>query len=592
MKILVCPALKAAAGSGHLRRSLAILPELGDEAELLCDEPDGGGREAMLRASGLAPGSPRVRRSVAAGEAWDLIVLDRRETAAEDIRRLAAHGCLLGLDEGGGGRARLPFLVDTLPGHSPKHPPNVRALQLPVHPGARRGGGNLVFRNALISFGGEDAGHLSERLLDLLLSGAVSGLDRLTVVEGPLFGPRSWPEGVRVWRSPPRLVEQLSGFDLVFCSFGLTCFEALAAGVPVILLNPTAAHRRLSRRLGLPEIGVVSPRAAKLRRLLADPERFRPVLDRAANLFAAPQERLPVLLGSLVPPRRTRCPLCGGGPDPALARFPRRTYVRCRACGLVYLLSFAPRRDDYDGEYFFSEYCRRYGRTYLEDFQEIKRRAAARLELIRPRLGGAEKRAPRLLDVGCAYGAFLQAAHEAGFRAVGLDLGRESSRHVRDKLGLECLHADFEQTTQLAPGSFDVVTMWFVIEHFQNTAAVLEKVAGLLRPGGVFAFATPNGAGVSARKNRSGFLDASPEDHYSLWYPSRVRKQLQRFGFKVVAIRVTGHHPERFPLPASLNSKAGPLLAAASRLLGLGDTFEVYALKTGDKGCGDAGRKS
>jgi 2-polyprenyl-3-methyl-5-hydroxy-6-metoxy-1,4-benzoquinol methylase len=590
MRILISPATKEGEGSGHLRRSLALLQALGGDARLLYEQADGGERDALLAALGLAPGSPRLQRRLGENDAWDLIVLDRRATPPAEVRRLFERGCIVGLDEGGSRRDCLPYLIDTLPGIDFRHAPNVRSFQLPAYPQARRECQDPVIRSVLVSFGGEDPAHLSERLLALLLKGSAYGFSEVTVVEGPLFGPRTWPDAVKVLRRPPRLVDRLSAYDLVFCSYGLTCFEALAAGAAVILLNPTRRHRRLSRRQGLPEIGVKTPRPAKLRRLLAQPERLSGLPGRAAGLDAAPPgESLPALLSGLDSPARSGCPLCGGGPSPAVARFPRRTYVRCRGCGLVYLLSFSPKRQDYEGEYFFNEYRRQYGRTYLEDFGAIKQRAAGRLALIGRWIGGGPK-GRRLLDVGCAYGAFQQAAHETGYQTLGVERGRESSRYVREQLGLECLTADFE--TQATPGSFDVVSMWFVIEHFQRLDGVLEKTAALLKPGGIFAFSTPNGSGISARKNRKKFLRSSPQDHYSLWFPSRVRKQLKRFGFRVLATKVTGHHPERFPLPAGLKGKAGPFLAALSRIFRLGDTFEVYALKTKQPGRTNGGRHS
>jgi 2-polyprenyl-3-methyl-5-hydroxy-6-metoxy-1,4-benzoquinol methylase len=578
MRILVYPALKEKEGSGHLRRSLMLIKELGDDAQLLYDETDSR-RDNFLRSLGFLPGDPRVRRRLEAGDAWDLIALDRRETAREEIATLEKLGCVVGLDEGGALRSTLPFLIDTLPGGLARHPPNVRAIQLPAYPAAKKEKKKLSFREVLVSFGGEDAAHLSERLLELLLSGDF-GFQSITVVEGPLFGSRSWPPGVKVLCSPHQLVDLIPDYDLVFCSFGLTCFEALAAKVPVILLNPRAQHHRLSRSMNLPEIGVGSPDAGKLRRLLARPDHLNSCLSLASELVASPEQRLPVLLPSLKPPRHLRCPLCGSERGPALARFPLRTYVRCRKCGLIYLLSFAPGREVYEKEYFFEEYRRQYGRTYLEDFPAIKRRAAGRLKQIGCLLTKGKLGEKRLLDVGGAYGAFQQAAEEAGYRTMGLDMSRESASYVREKLGMQCLQGDFETTTELAAESFDVLTMWFVIEHFRSPAAALKQAARLLRPGGVLAFSTPNGSGISARSNRKAFLQASPGDHYTVWSPSRVGQQLARFGFKVIATRMTGNHPERFPLPACLRAAAGPLLKTAGRVLRLGDTFEVYAVKT------------
>nr|HPG86256.1 hypothetical protein [Spirochaetales bacterium] len=57
---------------------------------------------------------------------------------------------------------------------------------------------------------------------------------------------------------------------------------------------------------------------------------------------------------------------------------------------------------------------------------------------------------------------------------------------------------------------------------------------------------------------------------------------LKRFGFDVQRIVVTGHHPERFPgVPAEADSLRYGAAMTVSRLLGLGDTFECYAVYRG-----------
>jgi 2-polyprenyl-3-methyl-5-hydroxy-6-metoxy-1,4-benzoquinol methylase len=108
--------------------------------------------------------------------------------------------------------------------------------------------------------------------------------------------------------------------------------------------------------------------------------------------------------------------------------------------------------------------------------------------------------------------------------------------------------------------------MWYVIEHLTGLRAALAQVNALLEPGGVFAFSTPSFAGISRRKSLTAFLRNSPGDHWTIWDPRRCKKMLAAYGFKVKKIVVTGHHPERFN-------------KMISRVLGLGDTFECYAIK-------------
>ena len=122
-----------------------------------------------------------------------------------------------------------------------------------------------------------------------------------------------------------------------------------------------------------------------------------------------------------------------------------------------------------------------------------------------------------------------------------------------------------------------------MLEHFTETDLVLRKAASLLQTGGVFAFSTPNGRGVSASKNMREFLRNSPADHFTILSPRGLARLLARYGLVLRRVRVTGHHPERFPgvlgRGTPLELLPAPVLHAASRLLGLGDTFEAYAVK-------------
>ncbi len=646
-RFLLVPLARAGAGTGHLRRCLRLAARLGREATLLLEPPEGEDPGGLLRGFGLEPAGLRwiAAAGSAAGPAagrWEIVLLDRRSTTREELGRYLRLGTVVGLDEGGRARRYAPLLIDTLPALRGAGPANLSSPAYLELPERRRRRIEPPFRRVLLAFGGEDAAGLSGRLLDRLLGGRLFAPSELTVVEGPRFRPRSWPPGIRRLERPADLKGLLHGFDLVFTMFGLTCFEALAAGVPVIGLNPSGYHRRLCRAAGIPEIGVRRPSLRKLRSLLADPVRLAAPVDRLqAALRAVGREAAPpraseagrpapaeeargaaaagaglaALLQGLHPSGAAGCPACGSGLNPAVGRFPSRTYFACRRCGLIYLLSFRGEGRRYGSAYFFEEYRAQYGRTYLEDFESIRRAGHARLEVIE-RLRARRPPGGRLLDVGCAMGPFLQAARERGFEAAGVDLSAEAVEYVSERLGFPAARLDFQAasaggtsadagerrpTGLLAPGSYDVLTFWYVIEHFRDLDSALRRANLLLKRGGLLALSTPNGRGISGRKDRRAFLGAAPADHFTVWNPRSACRVLARYGFRVRKVRVTGHHPERFPRlrrgcgsrdfppqdfpPGSLRPR---ILMAASRLLGLGDTFEVYAEKVAEAGSGAA----
>ena len=240
---------------------------------------------------------------------------------------------------------------------------------------------------------------------------------------------------------------------------------------------------------------------------------------------------------------------------------------------------------EYDKEYFFEEYQKQYGKTYLEDFPNLTAMAKRRLTVIKSLLPANDNtQSPSLLDIGCAYGPFLATAREEVFFPQGIDPSEDAVRYVTQTLGIPAVQGFFPGTGEWEPGSgkYDVITLWYVIEHFRNCVPVLVEIRKLLKPGGVLAFSTPSFSGISGRSSLQRFLKHSPADHWTIWSPAVCKKALKKAGFKVKKIIVTGHHPERFPLAGRFTrNKKGPLyglLPAISKIFGLGDTFEVYAV--------------
>jgi SAM-dependent methyltransferase len=188
------------------------------------------------------------------------------------------------------------------------------------------------------------------------------------------------------------------------------------------------------------------------------------------------------------------------------------------------------------------------------------------------------------VDAGCAFGAFLDALREEGLKGFGVDVSADAVRYVRRVLGIPAARGPFESIPREAlPRRIAGVTLWYVLEHFTDVDRVLRRVGALLGPGGVFAFSTPNGRGISARADLVAFLRASPADHFTVFSPRGLGALLARYGFSLKLVRVTGHHPERFPGFLGRLGRGDGIarlaLFLASRLFGLGDTFEAYAVK-------------
>jgi 2-polyprenyl-3-methyl-5-hydroxy-6-metoxy-1,4-benzoquinol methylase len=568
---------------GHLKRCLRLARGLGSGVSLLTSAMDGPAR-AFLRAElsrWQGGGRPRLVERPQ-GRRWDMVVVDRRRTSAEQARELAGLGPCVFVDEGGEARAGAAFLIDTLPGPPGRSLPNISSPALLDLPPRRRRSDRPV-RRVLVSFGGEDREDLSSAVTRLLVEKGFFPARQVTVVEGALFGRRAWPEGVRVRPAGGELRHELWRHDLLFTHFGVTAFEALASGVPVILVHPTPYHRLLGKTAGIPDAGLGRPRPASLRRLLGRPVALQARVEAFCRQIEPGRgASLAGLLSSLVPRVRGACPVCGEPAGTVTARFPDRTWRTCALCGVDWLEDFAERGRRYGKEYFFSEYRAQYGRTYLEDFDGIRALCAPRVRELRRILG--ERVRGAVVDVGCAYGPFLEELRQQGLAGFGVDVSADAVRHVRTRLGLPAATGAFETLQRgVLPRKIAAVTMWYVIEHFDAPGAALARAASLLEEGGVLAFSTPNGRGVSALSNRRLFLERSPFDHVAVFSPRGLARILARHGLRLVRVRVTGHHPERFPGALGRLAEAGKagrtVVGWLSRALCLGDTFEAYAVK-------------
>jgi 2-polyprenyl-3-methyl-5-hydroxy-6-metoxy-1,4-benzoquinol methylase len=569
---------------GHLKRCLLLAGQLGSPTTFLTRYMDRSARVFLAGQLASWEGRPRPRavEAPSAGRAWDLVVVDKRGTSARELSGFERLGPVVLLDEGGPARETAPFIVDTLPGPRGRSPANIASPHLLALPPRRRKSFPRL-RRVLVSFGGEDREGLTGMLVECLIARGHFPGSRITVVQGPLFGERCWPRGVVVREHAEDLASELWKYDLVFTHFGITGFEALASGVPVILFNPTRYHQSLARIAAIPEIGVGRPRVARLGALLRDPRALRSSVEGLNRRIGTQRKaELARLLMSLDPKGASRCPVCGGGPGRAIARFTDRTYRRCARCGVVHAQDFARRGERYGREYFFKEYRAQYGRTYLEDFQNIRALCVPRVRAIGSLLGGSP--AGVIVDVGCAYGAFLDALREEGLKGFGIDVSADAVRYMRRVLGIAAARGPFESIARSAlPRRIAGITLWYVLEHFTDVEGVLRRARALLGTGGVLAFSTPNGRGISARRDLLAFLRASPADHFTVFSPRGLRALLGRHGFSLKTVKITGHHPERFPGLLGRIGRAGGVpgrvLLLASRLFGLGDTFEAYAVK-------------
>ena len=97
---------------------------------------------------------------------------------------------------------------------------------------------------------------------------------------------------------------------------------------------------------------------------------------------------------------------------------------------------------------------------------------------------------PKILDFGCGVGDFLHYAQQKGCEISGCDLSEEARKFASEKLGKAIVKP--EEIFALPHSTFDIITMWHVLEHIDNLRYQTEQLHQLLTDNGRLVVAVPN----------------------------------------------------------------------------------------------------
>jgi len=132
-----------------------------------------------------------------------------------------------------------------------------------------------------------------------------------------------------------------------------------------------------------------------------------------------------------------------------------------------------------------------------------------------------------LLDIGTGTGDFLMTAKNDGWKTTGIEPSRKAKEIASNK-GVNFA----DSTNQLQDHSFDVITMWHVLEHVPNLEEQISELKRLLKPNGNIIIAVPNFNSYDAK--HYGEFWAAYDVPRHLWHFSKTaikllfeKKQLQ-----------------------------------------------------------------
>ncbi len=203
--------------------------------------------------------------------------------------------------------------------------------------------------------------------------------------------------------------------------------------------------------------------------------------------------------------------------------------VQCKCCG--HLFSTFPGDQNYNG-YFGEqqiESCKQFwwDDAHRDMYADFYRRFI-------------NKKTGTLLDVGCGLGYFVKNMSVIPcWEVYGCEISRVAVAYARNKLGLKNIYEGKIEEIDFGCRTFDIITLWDVIEHIPNPYPLLVRIYSLLKQGGMLFLHTPNARIqlpkarmkqlIMRRNPHAHFLEA--KDHMNIYTDKSISAVLGRSGY-------------------------------------------------------------
>lgn len=231
------------------------------------------------------------------------------------------------------------------------------------------------------------------------------------------------------------------------------------------------------------------------------------------------------------------CPACG---ETRLSSFLRsKDYFfsnesfsldKCDQCGLILTNPFPEEKiigRYYQSDDYFSHPGKK--KSMLKEVYKTVRffNIRRKFNMIKPWRGSG-----KVLDIGCGSGEFLAYCKEKGMDVTGLEPNNEAREYASGLLGKAVLRP--EQLDSLPDKSFDIVSMWHVLEHVEDGRKQLRELHRLLKADGVAVIALPNTASDDCAYYREYWAGWDLPRHLYHFNRSAISQLASKQGFHLV----------------------------------------------------------
>lgn len=190
-----------------------------------------------------------------------------------------------------------------------------------------------------------------------------------------------------------------------------------------------------------------------------------------------------------------KCPWCGSEnaqlhlelKDLFLTQEPFKI-LECKECGLLYTTP-RPNKDEIRRYYKSEEYY-----SHQENKEGFIPKVYEKVKSVNLKnkcgIATEGKEKGKALDIGCGVGDFLHTMEQHGWDCTGVEPSEDAKVIAKKRIKGQLLSS--EEQENLPDNSFDVITMWHVLEHVDDIRWQIQQLHRLCKPGGRIVIALPN----------------------------------------------------------------------------------------------------
>ena len=150
-------------------------------------------------------------------------------------------------------------------------------------------------------------------------------------------------------------------------------------------------------------------------------------------------------------------------------------------------------------------------------------------------INSSVSKSKNLLDVGCGTGDFLQTAQQNNWQVSGIE-PNEQARHIANKKTNNSVF-EIEALLKFESNSFDVITLWHVLEHLPNLEDHIRVFKKLLKPKGTLIIAIPNYKSYDAKHYKQFWAAYDVPRHLWHFNQASISKLVSKQSLKVKKVK-------------------------------------------------------